>query len=246
MGGRLGRDILRGAPYVRELLASKPRRCVLLFARSARAEARAKGLRGAECLFTRTAERVRATVDALVGVDLVVVGSAAGVRADVALPQRGLTLADRLTAAFEDVFRLGYGQIVAVGLDSPGLASAHLRTAWRILDSGRPVLGPCDDGGVYLVGLSRSHASGLSGVPWGTDRVGRMLRRALPESVLLGRLADVDRPGDLRAAARSLPRDAVLFALAGHLTRVRPAVYDRRPAETQIQRLPNSRAPPPA
>ena len=225
-------------------MVGSPRRCVLLFARTAQAEAAAKGLRGAESLFSRSVARICAAVEARPDVDLIVVGAVAFRAAKVVLPQRGCTLAGRLTAAFEDVFALGYTQIVAVGLDSPGLTAEHIESAWEALECGHPVLGPCADGGVYLVGLTRADAPALPGIPWGTGRVTRALRGVLPEAVLLGRLQDLDRPGDLRGAARAAPQDFLLSAVAARLAGLVSAPRGTDLPVVQAHRLPDSRAPP--
>ena len=220
------------------------RRCILLFARTAQAEASAKGLLGAEALFVRTARRVQAAADALANVDLVVVGSALGVRATTELRQRGVTLTARLNAAFDDVFALGYDQVVAVGLDSPGLEFAHLKAAWEALEHHDGVLGPCPDGGVYLIGLARKHADALKTIPWGTSLVACALQSALPGAHWLAQLMDVDRPGDLTKAQRVYPFDRLLGVLVARLRLIGRPRVPRRSLVHEPGRLPDSRAPP--
>ena len=77
----------------------KSTRCILLFARPAGEEARAKRLARARGVFALARRRVVAAVAALPGVDLLVVGPGG------ALPQRGGGFAERLANAFADARR---------------------------------------------------------------------------------------------------------------------------------------------
>jgi len=187
------------------------RRCVLLFSRSPRAEAHAKRLRGAEGLFRIARERLADAVVALGGVDF------------VELPQRGVTFAERLGNGFDDARSLGYGEIVAVPGDVPGLGETHLRAAFEALDRADVVLGPCPDGGVYLIG-SRGPVSRLfNGVRWRTGSVlADLMARARNVSVLAA-LSDLDRTRDLAALETDPAMPAHIRALVS-LIRRRPVV----------------------
>ena len=65
------------------------------------------------------------------------------------------------------------------------------------------VLGPAQDGGYYLIGLSRPMPELFRGIPWGTDRVLAdslaVLQRRGCKPALLDPLEDIDRPEDLPA-----------------------------------------------
>ena len=54
----------------------------------------------------------------------------------VVLEQRGETLAQRLAAVFDDLFRAGAGAVVAVNSDSPAIPAAYLRLARRTARAG--------------------------------------------------------------------------------------------------------------
>jgi glycosyltransferase A (GT-A) superfamily protein (DUF2064 family) len=204
---------------------------VLLFARSARGEAGAKGLGRAAALFALARRRVAAAAAEL-GVDLVVVGPASGEAnspdGELApgcrfLLQHGATFAERLANAFGAVRALGYGEVVAVPTDVPLLGVRHLAAAFDALSEGAgAVLGPSPDGGVYLIGVRGDARPLLSGVRWRTARVLADLsaNAAAADSgapVLLDRLGDVDREADLRRLAREL---ATAPALDPELTRL--------------------------
>lgn len=48
------------------------------------------------------------------------------------------------------------GPVVIIGTDIPEISSRHIAQAFRKLGSNDAVLGPCDDGGYWLVGQGRS------------------------------------------------------------------------------------------
>lgn len=182
---------------------SAPRRCVLLFSRSPRAETRSKRLAGAEPLFAAAAEQVaRAAGDA--GFDLLL------------LPQRGRGFAERLGNAFADARAEGYDQIVVVPGDVPGLDAALLAETALALDEGRAVLGPCPDGGVYLLGLvGEGWARALEDVRWRTTHVFEdlLFRTRASGPRVLRPLADVDRRRDLDRVVRENGLDRELTRL---------------------------------
>jgi hypothetical protein len=55
--------------------------------------------------------------------------------------------------------------------DSPTLPAANLQTAFTALDEVDVVLGPCDDGGYYLIGLKQPAPRLLREVQMSTPRV---------------------------------------------------------------------------
>jgi rSAM/selenodomain-associated transferase 1 len=127
--------------------------------------------------------------------------------------QRGRDLGGRLERAF--LMLLGrHSAAVVIGTDSPTLAPRALRAALRELRVCAAVLGPCPDGGFYLIGLRRAEADEIPGlfrrVRWGSafafrDTLGNLLRRGLACSILEP-CADVDRPEDFRSLTRELVR----------------------------------------
>ena len=69
--------------------------------------------------------------------------------------QEGADLGARLDNALTHYLRRGYERAVIMDSDSPTLPAAHLTAAFAALDEADVVLGPCDDGGYYLIGLKR-------------------------------------------------------------------------------------------
>ena len=132
--------------------------------------------------------------------------------------QRGRNLGDRLGRAFRQLLQRHSAAIV-IGTDSPLLPSGILRQAARELRLCDAVLGPCPDGGYYLIGLRRMSPGLFREVRWGTphafrDTLANMLGRSFSCSILEP-AADIDRPEDFRrlksemvnnpAARRSAP-----------------------------------------
>ncbi|NIQ03076.1 MAG: DUF2064 domain-containing protein [Nitrospinaceae bacterium] len=114
--------------------------------------------------------------------------------------QEGEDLGQRMRKAFEDRFQEGYDRVVIIGADSPTLPAAYIEQA--LVSSHDLVIGPCTDGGYYLIGMKGRTAEIFDGVPWGTDRVfSETLRRVQRGNIdveLLPVWYDVDFPEDLR------------------------------------------------
>jgi uncharacterized protein len=121
--------------------------------------------------------------------------------------QRGHDLAQRLSRAFAELLRR-HSRAVIIGTDSPALAPSVLRLALGELRATDAVLGPCPDGGYYLVGLRRTCPGLFSGLRLGTefafrDTLASLLDHGLSCSVLEP-CPDIDRPEDLAALKRFL------------------------------------------
>jgi rSAM/selenodomain-associated transferase 1 len=70
--------------------------------------------------------------------------------------QKGPDLGVRLDNALTCYLRRGYRRVVIMNSDSPTLPPSCLTAAFEALAGGGDVvLGPCDDGGYYLIGIKR-------------------------------------------------------------------------------------------
>ena len=67
----------------------------------------------------------------------------------------------------------GYKQAVVMDSDSPSLPAAILEQAFRELEDPEVdvVLGPCEDGGYYLIGIKASYPALFQGIAWSTESV---------------------------------------------------------------------------
>ncbi len=88
-------------------------------------------------------------------------------------PQQGSDLGERLAHATSLAFSRGVQRVVVIGTDSPWLMTDDVATAFETLQRTDVVIGPTDDGGYYLLGLSRASAALFYGVSWGTPSVMR-------------------------------------------------------------------------
>ncbi|HEX5411845.1 MAG TPA: TIGR04282 family arsenosugar biosynthesis glycosyltransferase [Terriglobia bacterium] len=136
--------------------------------------------------------------------------------------QRGRDLARRLGRAFAELLQR-HSRAVIVGTDSPTLAAAMLRLALDELRATDAVLGPCPDGGYYLIGLRRSAPGLFNGLRLGTefafaDTLASLLAHGLSCSVLEA-CPDIDRPKDLAALKKLLRKNPAARRLAPHTWR---------------------------
>lgn len=137
------------------------------------------------------------------------------------LRQQGRDLGARVGRAFVRLFA-HHRFAVIIGTDSPELSPLLLRRAMRELETSDAILGPCPDGGFYLIGLRRlprARRKGLfHGIRWGTSRAFRDMLRKLSErslmTAVLEPLPDVDRPADLMLLRKKLKRHLALRRLA--------------------------------
>lgn len=170
-----------------------------------------------ECLLRRTARAASAVAGEGVAVTVHVTPACrvGAMRTYVAdrrvrvVPQPEGTLGERLEAAFLGSFAGGAERVLAIGADCPDLDEHRIREAFQRLEGIDAVLGPSDDGGYYLVGLSRPRLEMFRDVPWSTDAVLGVTLDRLHASgarvALLPRLSDLDTAGDLASLAANRP-----------------------------------------
>lgn len=127
-------------------------------------------------------------------------GEWAGAKGGPTWPQGRGDLGDRL----ERVLRRALHRTpaaLAIGTDTPGLPPILLSQARSALRSADAVLGPCEDGGFYLLGLRRCPPGLLRDLPWSApdtfrQTLSRLRERGLGTAVIAPWF-DVDRPADL-------------------------------------------------
>lgn len=109
-----------------------------------------------------------------------------------------------------------HGWAIALGADSPGLPPHLLRRAIDALDrrdAPEAVVGPCRDGGYYLLGVRAMPGGALAGVRWSTshalDDTERALARVGVEAARLDIWFDVDEHEDLEHLKELLASGAI-------------------------------------
>lgn len=160
-----------------------------------------------------------------------------GAAADI-FPQRGADFAERLYQIACDCRTAGYRRLVISSSDSPHLPAETVACAFAALERADVALGPAEDGGYYLIGLSLDDSPGappdlFRGIRMSTATVcAETLARAralglsttllaptfdIDETPDLARLWDVLRHADDRLAPRTR------LAMAALLPSIAPA-----------------------
>lgn len=144
--------------------------------------------------------------------------------------QTGDTFGERLFHAFQQVFDKGFRKVIGIGSDCAQICPKMLLSAAGRLENDPAVLGPATDGGVYLLGLSRSAFDQIdfAEIAWQTENVFEGLRSQIEGSIqVLHTASDIDDATDLMqlVANERLTHDlhqailAILRLPALHMTR---------------------------
>lgn len=123
--------------------------------------------------------------------------------------QRGDDLGARMLRAFAETFASGYHRVVIVGTDHPTLPSTIIQDSFNALDDADSVvIGPAEDGGYYLLGMSQPRPELFQDMNYSQDDVFdetlRRIRAATARPTVLRPWYDVDRPQDLPKLLRDL------------------------------------------
>ncbi|MBI4798935.1 MAG: TIGR04283 family arsenosugar biosynthesis glycosyltransferase [Desulfarculus sp.] len=144
-------------------------------------------------------------------------------------PQGQGDLGQRMARALHQALQEGEERVVLVGIDCPRRDDRLMSQALQALASHDLVLGPAQDGGYYLVGLSRSAPAIFQGIAWGGPEVLRQTMAAAGRAGLATRLLttlpDIDRPQDL-PLLEDTPRPPRLEPDPGLISVVMPALNE--------------------
>ena len=170
-------------------------KAILIFAQSASRDATDKKLPGGECIFEhltrQTIQKARRTGFPVFHFD-------EGM-------QEGNSFEERLSNAMKTLFDRGFENLVVIGNDSPDLTTATLKEAVFSLEHKKAVLGPADDGGVYLIGLHRDHFEygEFRSLPWRQEHLYRRMilwinSKGVDNITVLHYKMDLDTKKDIR------------------------------------------------
>jgi rSAM/selenodomain-associated transferase 1 len=128
------------------------------------------------------------------------------------ISQTGSDLGERLTNVSSSLFDKEFNKVVIMDSDSPNLPSRFINDSFERLDSEDVVLGPCEDGGYYLIGLKSSSPDLFRDIPWSTARVTEVtLKRASKQGLkisILDKWYDVDSYNELLQLKNDLNSDS--------------------------------------
>ncbi len=85
--------------------------------------------------------------------------------------QYGKDLGIRMENAFRDGFRAGFEKIVIIGTDLLELRTEDIEFAFSALDNKDYVIGPAEDGGYYLFGMTELNTEVFRNKTWSTPSV---------------------------------------------------------------------------
>lgn len=110
-------------------------------------------------------------------------------------------LGERMARVVQRVVSQGE-RVILIGTDCPGLTRQKLNEAIAALQTQRAVMFEALDGGYTLLGLQAFDPALFTQIAWSTDKVSEQTHLAFSrlgwQCKVLGRLADIDRPEDLR------------------------------------------------
>lgn len=119
--------------------------------------------------------------------------------------QHGDDLGERMQHAFQKGFDDGYKRIVLIGSDLPDITANHIHEGLTALSKTDVVFGPAEDGGYYLIGLSKMHPCVFKNKPWSQNTLLNTTLQELEEKNIpfttLQTLNDIDTFEDLEASA---------------------------------------------
>ena len=141
--------------------------------------------------------------------------------------QRGRSLGERMSHAFEHLFASGFENIILIGSDLPTLPVKFFHQGYAELEkSADVVLGPSADGGYYLIGMKRMLPDIFENVAWSSADVLCQTIHKLDDlglrHELLSEWYDIDTAKDLeRLQSQTAHREVAMkntFALLNELT----------------------------
>lgn len=127
------------------------------------------------------------------------------------VPQHGAGLAAGLYSTFEQLCTEAGRRVIALNADSPHLPADALQAAFAALGTHDLVVGPCDDGGYYLVGARQAYPGLFDAAAMGRDSACAALLAEAHRQGLRVTLSvehyDIDLPTDLKRLAEDLSRE---------------------------------------
>lgn len=115
--------------------------------------------------------------------------------------QHGNHLGERMYNAFQQQFNLQYNKVVIVGSDLFDLKPHHITDAFTALEQNDVVIGPAQDGGYYLLGMTSLIGKVFDNKTWSSDTVLSDTLKDLQNLKvdILEMLNDIDTFEDLKA-----------------------------------------------
>lgn len=118
--------------------------------------------------------------------------------------QEGTNLGEKMQHAFQQGFYQGYENIILIGSDLPNISKEIIDSGFESLANNDVVFGPAEDGGYYLIGMSKMIPSIFEDKPWSQSALLEVTLSQLKEQKksvgLIQTLNDIDTFEDLIAS----------------------------------------------
>ena len=119
--------------------------------------------------------------------------------------QKGSNLGEKMQNSIEKGFIDDYEKIVLIGSDLPDISTKIIQEGIDELEKNEVVFGPAEDGGYYLVGMTKKHYSIFKNKKWSTnDLLEKTLNELKEKKInysLLPPLNDIDTIEDLKTSS---------------------------------------------
>lgn len=131
--------------------------------------------------------------------------------------QEGSCFGEKLANVIENVFSAGFENVITVGNDCPFITTDLIKNSAKQLESGKMVLGPAKDGGVYLVGITQENYSRkrFISLDWKSKMLQESFvayaRKADVKINWLDQFSDIDCEIEFRQALSMLSEDLLLY-----------------------------------
>ncbi len=115
--------------------------------------------------------------------------------------QKGKDLGEKMEAAFRWAFNNKYENVILIGSDLWSLDKNTLKEAKKALKHNDIVIGPCYDGGYYLIGMKKINNKIFKDITWGQQQVFKQtLSKVMENSICYLEIKnDIDDEKSLKA-----------------------------------------------
>ena len=104
--------------------------------------------------------------------------------------QQGKDLGERMKNAIAQGFADGYQNIILIGSDLPTISNDIITYGFESLKDNEVVFGPAQDGGYYLIGLTKMQHCIFENKPWSTNKLLDLTLEELKSKNLLKKWID--------------------------------------------------------
>jgi len=116
--------------------------------------------------------------------------------------QKGEDLGQKMQNSFKNGFDDGFEKIILIGSDLPDISAKIINEGFDQLENNEVVFGPAEDGGYYLLGMTKHHFCIFENKPWSQSNLLAKTKEELKKKKicysLLETLNDIDTEEDLK------------------------------------------------